>query len=802
LSERTTPQERLYDTFGSHLIPVIPPGATIAPSSKITPESVGKIPGLRSANDLWVGFDWRKMTATIEDVRRWVQWNANIGVRTDHFPCIDIDCADASLAARIESIARRKLGPAPARVGNAPKCALAYVLAPNERPFGRLRLWIRWGTEKKYLVEVLGEGQQYVIHGVHPKTMQPYTWDREPVNLTGLTLEKARAFLAEVKEYVEEMGFDTEAEGDGRGLSSRPKDQEGLLAPSMEALREVVDLLPNDNVIAPGRNDWLRIGAAIKAAAGEEEEREAADLFVTWSMKWEGNDFIEGNDPDDARENFRRIKPPFAVGWPLLAEMAREHGYDDTMFEVDEEAPETTPTAQEPTGPKFLSDQWLAAKVVKALMRVLRYLPAKDQWLVWTGARWQPDAEMMAEDMIKLELRKIAAWVDGGGAAESEIAKAGKEARDICSSGKLTAVTRLVKSDRAIAVGIESLDHNRWILNTPGGIVDLKTGQMSGPDPDQLCTRSTKVTPQWGPHPLWTKFLEESTKGDVALQAYLKRFMGYCLTGSTQEHKFGFLYGEGGNGKGVFMNAVMGVLADYHKDSPMETFISSNNDRHPTELAALVGARLVTASETTPGKRWDTSKLKRLTGGDPITARAMREDFFTFRPHFKLLFAGNHKPDMRDVDEGMRRRTNLIPFTNKPEKRDTLLGEKLEAEYPQILAWMIDGCLEWQEVGLLEPESVKIATDEYVEESDPFGQWLLEATVSDPEAKTPLLDLYDSWREFANQHGVWAGPSNRLSSLLRSRGYGRGKDGKTRRSICVGLKLQPVEDRLKGLTAE
>lgn len=802
MSERTTPQERLYDTFGSHLIPVIPPGATLAPSSKITPESVGKIPGLRTANDLWVGFDWRKMSATIDDVRRWTQWNANVGVRTDYFPCVDIDCADEKLATMIERIAFRALGGAPVRIGNAPKRALAYALKPNEKPFGRMRLWIRWGTEKTYLVEVLGEGQQYVVHGVHPKTSQPYTWDREPRALTYIDLADARLFLNGVKEVVEEMGYDTEAEGDGRGISARPKDQAGLLAPSMEALREVVEMLPNDNVVAPSRNDWLKIGAAIKAAAGEEEEREAADLFVSWSMKWEGNDHIDGNDPDDARENFRRLKPPYSVGWPLLAEMARDEGYDDSPFEVDDAPPETTPTASEPVGPKFLSDQWLAKKVVKALMRVVRYLPAKDQWLVWTGSRWQPDAEMMAEDLIKLELRKIAAWVDGAGAAGTEIAKADREARDICSSGKLTAVTRLVKSDRNIAVGIESLDHDRWILNTPGGIVDLYTGEMMPPDPDKLCTKSTKVTPQWGPHPLWSKFLEEATQGDADLQAYLKRFMGYCLTGVVVEHKFAFLYGEGGNGKGVFLTAMMGVMADYHRDSPMETFVASHSDRHPTELAALVGARLVTASETDVGKRWDEPKLKRLTGGDPITARGMRENFFTYRPHFKLMFAGNYRPEMRNVDAAMARRANLIPFNNKPAVVDVMLGEKLEAEYPQILAWMIDGCLEWQEIGLQEPESVKVATREYVEDSDALGQWLDEATVKEAEARTPILDLYNSWREFANQHGVHVGASNRLSALLKMRGFVMVKDHRTRRAHVVGLKLQPVEDNLKGLTAE
>lgn len=796
--ERKPLPERMFESgFGSELIPVIPPGAAMAPSSKIAPGSIGKIPGRRLDNGLWVGFDWRRCQATLEDVRIWGRWGASVGLRTDRFPGVDIDCAEPSLAQIVEQAALATLGPAPVRTGNAPKRVLAYRLGEGGETFGRLRLWIKQ-DERKYLVEVLGEGQQYVVHGIHPTTLRPYEWDREPraIELTRIDLAGAKAFLQAVRETAEMMGYECETEGDGRGIATRTADQESLLAPSIEELRKVVDLLPNDNLTAPGRDDWLRIGAAIKAAAGEPEEREAADLFVAWSMKWEGNDRVEGNDPDDARENFRRLKPPFAVGWPLLAELAREHGYDDSPFEVDQ----PTPTAQEATvAAKFLSDQWLATKVVRAARGVIRFIPAKDQWLVWNKGRWQPDAEMLAEDLIKLELRKIAAWVDGQGAATAEMKTADKEARDICSSGKLTAVMRLVKSDRAIAVGIESLDHNPWILNTPGGVVDLKTGNMLPADPDQLCTRSTSVAPVWEPAPLWMRFLDEATRGDRALQGYLKRLAGYCLTGSTREHKFAFIYGEGGNGKGTFLNVLMGVLSGYHRDSPMETFVASNSERHPTELAALAGARFVTASETQAGKRWDEAKLKRLTGGDPITARAMREDFFTYRPQFKLVFAGNHKPEIRDMDYAMKRRTHLVPFTHKPAVPDQLLGEKLESEYPQILAWMIEGCLEWQERGLDAPPSVQAATETYFEENDPIGAWMAECTVSGGSTET--LELFGSWKEFANQRNYYVGHIARFSSLLQARGFKKERHPQTRRSEFAGLTLNR-EDDLKGMVAE
>ena len=164
----------------------------------------------------------------------------------------------------------------------------------------------------------------------------------------------------------------------------------------------------------------------------------------------------------------------------------------------------------------------------------------------------------------------------------------------------------------------------------------------------------------------------------------------------------------------------------------METFTASKFDRHPTELAMLRGARMVTASETEEGRSWAESRIKQLTGGDPVTARFMQKDFFTFRPNFKLTIIGNHKPLLRNVDEAARRRFNLIPFTRTPANVDKQLGEKLKREWPGILRWMIEGCLDWQANGLVRPESVIRATESYFEDQDLMGQWLAEACDAEP----------------------------------------------------------------------
>ena len=164
--------------------------------------------------------------------------------------------------------------------------------------------------------------------------------------------------------------------------------------------------------------------------------------------------------------------------------------------------------------------------------------------------------------------------------------------------------------------------------------------------------------------------------------------------------------GDGGNGKGVFLNTIASVMADYAVAAAMETFVSSSTDKHPTDLAMLRGARLVYASETEEGRNWADSRIKQMTGGDRIRARFMRQDFFEYLPQFKLLLIGNHQPNLRNIDDAAKRRFNIVPFTHKPPTPDPDLMTKLHAEWPGILRWLIDGCLAWQRVGLVRPPVV------------------------------------------------------------------------------------------------
>jgi putative DNA primase/helicase len=257
--------------------------------------------------------------------------------------------------------------------------------------------------------------------------------------------------------------------------------------------------------------------------------------------------------------------------------------------------------------------------------------------------------------------------------------------------------------------------------------------------------------------PLWQKFLKRITGSDQELITFLQRIAGYSLTGGVSEHAMFFGYGTGANGKSVFTNTIAGILGDYATTAPIETFTASNHDRHPTDLAGLRGARLVTATETEEGRRWAESRLKALTGGDRVSARYMRQDFFEFTPQFKLLISGNHKPGLRSVDEAIRRRINLLPFnvTIPPAERDPDLSVKLNAEAEGILAWMLQGCLDWQRDGLATPEAVRTATDLYLQSEDAIMAYLDDYCERDPTAFESIGALFKGWQSWCDATGEY-----------------------------------------------
>ncbi len=436
-------------------------------------------------------------------------------------------------------------------------------------------------------------------------------------------------------------------------------------------------------------------------------------------------------------------------------------------------------TPHDPRAPAF-SDEALALRFAERHADDLRFVAVWNKWLIWTGRHWRFDDTLQAFDRAREVCREASAACNEAKAAA------------IASARTRAAVEGLARSDRRLAATVDQWDADPWSLNTTDGVIDLRAGKLRPHRSDDYMTKITAVGPG-GDCPRFLGFLDKITGGDAELVAYLQRVLGYSLTGITREHALFFAYGTGANGKSVLLSTVAGILGEYHRTAPIETFVVSNGERHPTDLAGLRGARLVTATETEEGRRWAEAKIKQLTGGDAVSARFMRQDFFDYRPAFKLAIAGNHLPSLRNVDEAIRRRFHLIPFavTIPADERDEELTEKLKAEWPGILSWLIKGCGQWQTAGLRSPRAVREATDAYLSAEDALAAWIDETCERGTNEWTALSSLFRSWSKWAGAAGEVAGAMKSFAQALDARGFVRHKR-KTGQGF-YGLRLKPDE---------
>jgi putative DNA primase/helicase len=398
-----------------------------------------------------------------------------------------------------------------------------------------------------------------------------------------------------------------------------------------------------------------------------------------------------------------------------------------------------------------------------------RYVAPWARWVHFDGQRWLFDESLLHMTLTRAFLR---------GVVESTPGLSGKARMKLLESATIAAVAGLARSNAELVAGVGDWDRDPMLLGTPGGTVDLQTGRLREARRSDFITKSTAVVPadRGTLVPIWGAFLERIFRHDPELIPFIQRAIGYALTGQVAEHVLFFAWGQGGNGKGVLLNSLSRLLGDYATIAPGDLLLWTQSDRHPCDLAMLRGARLVTASELGRGRAWDEPKLKSLTGGDPITARFMRQDFFTYEPQFTLFVAGNNKPSFRGVDEAIRRRVLLLPFLqNIPaEERDPNLPETLKSEWPGILRWAIEGCLIWQRDGLQPPLSVRAATDDYLNAEDLLGQFLEERCIISPRIGwTALATLYTAYKEWCEPRGQHPGSSNALGKKLDERGLER-----------------------------
>ncbi len=425
----------------------------------------------------------------------------------------------------------------------------------------------------------------------------------------------------------------------------------------------------------------------------------------------------------------------------------------------------------------------------------LLYVAPWNRWMEWTGSQWKADETLHAKDLARGIARKVSAEA----ATRIDLGKrAGSIAHSLSAANTIGAIEQLARTDRRHAAAPQQFDADPWALNTPGGIVDLRTGKIRPATKQDFATKMTAVAPSDTGCPTWLKFLDVATNGDSQLIEFMRRMAGYCLTGSTRDQVFFFVYGTGGNGKGTFMNTLDWIFADYAKVANMDMFVEQkfNNDR--ADVAGLVGARMVTGQEIAEGTRWNEKRIKEFTGGDTITAKFLYANPFEFLPQFKLVFSGNHKPSLRNVDEAIKRRLYLIPFTvTVPAKdRDPHLGEKLRAEAGGILQWCIDGCLDWQENLLAPPDAVLATTGEYFEAEDTLGTFFEECCEFNRNyqvSTTALYARYGRWCEATHEYAL---PRKRWLEQLAHRAMTTRKQSGN--MVIEGVRLASTDDDDRG----
>jgi putative DNA primase/helicase len=422
-----------------------------------------------------------------------------------------------------------------------------------------------------------------------------------------------------------------------------------------------------------------------------------------------------------------------------------------------------------------LTDTGLAERFALQHGDDIRFCFAWGKWLVWDNTRWKIDDGGMVEQLGKRTVRSIfrEAADEPDDARRKALASFAKSSE---SATKRSAMLTLARSEPPIPITPEVLDKNAWILNCPNGKLDLQTGQLHEHRREDYVTKLCPV--EYRPDalcPIWLATLDKCFDRTYDLIDFVQRFAGYCLTGDVSEQILTIWHGIGANGKSTILNALMEMLGlDYSMKATADLLLMKRDSAHPTALTDLHGKRLVACIETDEGRKLAEALVKELTGGDPIRARRMREDFWQFNPTHKVVLACNHRPTVGGTDHAIWRRLKLVPFNVviPPAERDKQLPAKLREELTGILAWAVRGCLDWQKIGLGEPKAIIDATADYQIAEDVLMNFLAECCIIAPDAKVKAADLVDAYKEYSGDKDM---TTRKLTVMVTEKGIERQK---------------------------
>jgi P4 family phage/plasmid primase-like protien len=437
--------------------------------------------------------------------------------------------------------------------------------------------------------------------------------------------------------------------------------------------------------------------------------------------------------------------------------------------------------------------------------------------MVWNGRKWEADVR---EDVTKKAQRTAKGIHADAAAPELDVDAQKRITRHAISSQSALRIRAMIDMAKGHMIADhEEFDADLWFLNCQNGTVDLRTGELREHNREDLITKATPV--EYDPKvatPVFDAFLKKIVP-DPEIRAFLQRAFGMALSGEVRDNVLIILHGTGSNGKSTLMDALMEAFGDYAISSAPDLLMSKANS-HPTELADLFGARLVSCMESEEGRRLNEGLVKQLTGRDRIKARRMREDFWEFDPTHSVFFGTNHKPEIRGTDHAIWRRLKLVPFevTIPDAEQDKDLTAKLRKELPGILAWAVQGCLEWQRTGLQEPKKVTEATQGYRADMDVIAQFIEDMCVEADGVEVGATRLHIEYQTWCRNNGEEPLSQRKFGGRIGERGhiseqFTSGPNAGRKKWVGIGLKSHGpdpddpdgpsgLDERDNGLAAE
>jgi len=438
------------------------------------------------------------------------------------------------------------------------------------------------------------------------------------------------------------------------------------------------------------------------------------------------------------------------------------------------------------------TDATNASRLIKEHGSNIRYNKAWKKWIVWNGKFWETDdsgalvhekgletVRNIYDEILKTDDHK----------ERIEIEKYGMLSESVRRRESFVKAAQWVK---ALNISSDNLDPDPWLLNLNNGTYNVISNEFTEHRQENMITKTANV--DYDPKadcPMWKQFIREIMNYKPELINFLQTAAGWSLTGDTSEQTMFILFGSGANGKSTFLNTISFLLGDYAMSADIETFMKkAGGEQNTNDIARLRGGRFVTTSEAEQGRKLSEPLIKKITGSDPMTARFLYGEFFSFVPTFKIWMATNHKPVIKGTDHGIWRRIKLIPFTTRIEetKQDKELESKLKNEASGILNWLLEGTARWRNERLQAPDIVLNATDEYRGEMDVIGNFLKEKCVIKEEYTIRIRELYKAYSDWCDDNNEHAVSERFFSMRLKDMGYDQYRTSEARFWLGVALR--------------